>query len=323
MSPNLKAEHGKNSLELSRQNEHKVLIQLERFGWLPMSQIHAYCWPSNSTPRSAQRTLANLLAQNQVTFRTRAKSREKVYALTGPGAARLNLELGIDALVLNDLQKSVDSSAFAHRCLANDIAVWWYWAQEQNGGAFFTEHEVITGRAPFRSAPLTMTHAKGKIPDGVLSMPSRDPESPYTKWYGWVEVERGWKNKADQASMVAHLCDILALHQTRWEIGTKAILKFAMVACPLPAHETRLTSELRAFLDKHGHDYDVAYIRKFLYVWRPDGTAHPVGELMAEGDARLAADAASKQDEAAQRALAEVRAVAEMHARLREENGVA
>jgi len=321
MSPNLSAEHGKNSLAQSLANEHKVLIQLERFGWLPMSQIQAYCWPGNVTPRSAQRTLANLLARNQVTFRTRTKSREKVYALTGPGAARLNLELGINAVVLKDLQKAVDSSSFAHHCLANDIAVWWFRAQDENNGTYYTEHEVITGQAPFRSAPLTMTHAKGKRPDGILAMPSREPDSPYKTWYGWVEVERGWKNRAAQASMVAHLCDILALHKTRWEIGTKSILKFAMVACSLPAHETRLTSELRSFLGRHGHDYDVTYIKRFLFVWRPDGTATPVGKIMAEDDARLATEATIRQNEAAERAFAEVRAVAEMHARLRNESG--
>lgn len=323
MSPNLSPEHGKNSLAQSLGNEQKVLVQLERFGWLPMSQIHAFCWPGDATPRSAQRTLANLLAQNQVIFRTRTKSREKVYALTGRGAARLSLELGINATVLNDLQKAVDSSAFAHRCLANDIAVWWYRTVQENNSAYYTEHEVLTGQAPFRGAPLTMTHAKGKIPDGILAMSSTEPDSPYKTWYGWVEVERGWKNKKDQESMVAHLCDILALHKTRWEIGSKSILKFAMVACPLPAHETRLTSELRSFLSKHGRDYDVSYIKRYLYVWRPQGVAIPVGKLMAEEDARLATEAASERNAAAERALAEVRAIAEMHARLRAKSGVA
>ena len=321
MNKNLKPENGHNSLERSRLNEESVLTALHRFGWLPQSQIHSYCWPKDVTPRSARRTLANLLDLKQVVYRTRTKSREKVYSLSPAGAIRLQYELGIDAGVLPDFAKSVDSTSFAHRCLANDITIWWCREQAELGGTFYTEQEVISGRAPIRSAPLSMTHAKGKIPDAVMALPSRDSSRPNEIWYGWVEVEKGWKNKEDQGSMVAKLCDVLALHETRWEISTHSVLKFAMVACPKPIHENRLTAELRSFLAAHGQYYDVAYIKKWLFIWRPDGTKIPVGEIMAAEDTLLAEAALAALNASAERARAEVRAVSDMHAKLRAQNG--
>jgi hypothetical protein len=322
MSPNLKPENGHNSLHQSHRNEEKVLIALNRFGWLPVSQVHAYCWPNDVTGRSPRRVLANLLEQKQVTFKTRSKSRDKVYTLTKAGAVRLQYDCGIDAAVVADFAKSVVGNSFAHRCLANDIVTWWGREQAELGGTFYTEQEIISGRAPFRTAPLTMTHARGKIPDGIMVMPSRDPNRPTDIWYGWVEVELGWKNRDDQKRMVAAICDVLALHQTRWEIGTRGIVKFALVACPKAIHEARLTGELRSFLSKHGKDYNVPYIKKWLFIWRPDGTRLSVGELMAKEDATLAIATLEAKQEASERARAEVRAIAQMHARLRAESQV-
>lgn len=252
----------------SVQNEEKVLHALHRFGWLPVRQVAAFCWPNDATPRSAQRTLQQLLAKKHVLFKD-GPDGSRVYTMTAPGARRVRDTMGLDATVDTEFARRIEHS-YLHRCLANDVCLWWARAQADNGGSFYTEHEVVTGRAPVRAAPIYMSTAKGKIPDGILSMNAIGSGNVADeKWLGWVEVERGHKNKDDHLEMIGKLCDVLALGTQRWEIGVRSVLKFAVVVCPREAHERRLVEGMLEFLAAHRGTYNTSYAVSNLHIWRP------------------------------------------------------
>lgn len=268
MSTTPPRERGLDNRVKSVQNEEKVLGALHRFGWLPVRQVAAFCWPDDATPRSAQRSLKHLLAKKQVSFKP-GPDGSRVYTMTAAGVRRVRDAMGLDAEVDTEFARRIEHS-YLHRCLANEVVMWWANAQAGSRGAFFTENEVISGRAPLRAAPQYMSTAHGKIPDALLTMdaPGAAKDSG-DKWIGWVEVERGHKNKTDHANMVGALCDILALGTQRWEIGVRSVLKFGVVVCPRETHEHRLVEGLLEYLGAHRGTYDTTYAVSNLHIWRP------------------------------------------------------
>lgn len=254
----------------SRLNQEKVLKALHRFSWLPVRQVHQAAWPEDDTPRSAQRYLAQLFALKQVA-RKKGMDGSWVYALTSAGARRCRNDIGIEAVSDPDFVRR-DEPNYEHRCLANEVALWWANKNKSING-YFTEHEVVTNRAPVRSAPQYLTDPKGKIPDALLSIARPVSEqNPYAKWLGWVEVERGFKNPADHEHMVRSLCDVLAFGKKRWEIGADSVMKFAVVVCPLVSQEYKLVEGLLQFLGANKTNYDAAYVMTSTIIWRPGAT---------------------------------------------------
>jgi hypothetical protein len=251
----------------SRLNQEKVLKALHRFGWLPVRQVHQACWPTEATPRNAQRYLAQLLELKQITFKD-GPDGSRVFALTSLGAKRLRTELGIEASHDVDFARR-GMPSYYHRCLANDVGLWWSRLHGESAG-YYTEHEIVTGRAPVSSAPKYMSDPLGKVPDALLTLKRPvTPENPYTQWLAWVEVEFSDKPRAEHAHMVQALCDVLAFGKQRWEISNDSVLRHAVVVCPRTSHEYQLVEGVLQFLGANSSNYDVKYIVNHVVIWRP------------------------------------------------------
>lgn len=248
-------------------NQEKVLKALHRFGWLPVRQVHHACWPSEATPRNAQRYLAQLLELKQISFKT-GPDGSRVFALTSLGARRLRTDLSIDATHDTDFARRAMPS-YNHRCLANEVGLWWSRLHGASAG-YYTEHEIVTGRAPVNSAPRYMSDPLGKVPDCLLTLQRPvTPDNPYRQWLVWVEVEFSDKPKPEHAHMVQALCDVLAFGKQRWEINSSSVLCHAVVVCPRTSHEYRLVEGVLQFLGANTSNYDVNYIVNHLIIWRP------------------------------------------------------
>jgi hypothetical protein len=251
----------------SRLNQENVLHALHRFGWLPVRQVHQACWPAKATSRNAQRYLAQLLTLKQVAFK-HGPDGSRVYALTAQGARRLRTDLGIKASHDADFARRAMPS-YHHRCLANEVGLWWSKLHGESAG-YYTEHEIVTGRAPITSAPSYMSDPHGKVPDALLTL-SRPvtADNPYGRWLMWVEVEFSDKPKAAHAHMVRALCDVLGFGKQRWEIASDSVLRHAVVVCPRTSHEYQLAEGVLQFLGASSVNYDVNYIVGHLIIWRP------------------------------------------------------
>jgi hypothetical protein len=320
MRPTNTAHHGIDSRIVSMQNEEKVLTALHRFGWLPVRQIAAYCWPDASHLQTTRRTVTRLLNKKQVQVKgpIDVPDGSRVFALATAGVRRARDELGLDATLEKDFGRRKEQN-YLHRCLANDFVIWWNSAAAEGNLGAWSEHEVATLRAPVSRAPEARSTRRNKIPDAVVAMRPTDKNSLWSRWLGWVEVERGYKNGDKQEHMVRALCDILAFGKQRWEVGTDSVLKFVVVVCPRTSHELRLLRDLQRFLPANQGNYDAAYIKDNLFVWRPDGTMQPVRELLPEVNA--AAVHQAEWQKMADKIKAEVHAISAMHAQLRAQNG--
>lgn len=251
----------------ARLNQEKVLKALHRFGWLPVRQVHQACWHTEATPRNAQRYLAQLLELKQVLFKV-GPDGSRVYALTASGARRLRTELDIEATYDADFSRRAMPS-YHHRCLANDVGLWWSQLHGESAG-YYTEHEIVTGRAPISSAPEYMSDPLGKIPDALLTLARPvTADNPYARWLAWVEVEFSDKPRDAHAHMVRALCDVLGFGKQRWEINSDSVLRHAVVVCPRASHEYQLAEGVLQFLGANSTNYDVPYIVNHLIIWRP------------------------------------------------------
>lgn len=251
----------------SKLNQEKVLRALHRFGWLPVRQVHHSCWPNETTPRNAQRYLAQVLDLKQVTFKV-GPDGSRVYALTAQGARRLRVELGIGATHDSDFARRAMPS-YHHRCLANEVGLWWSRLHGETAG-YYTEHEIVTGHAPVSSAPQYMSDPLGKVPDALLTLARPvTADNPYAHWLAWVEVEYSDKPKPAHEHMVRALCDVLAFGRQRWEINNDSVLRHAVVVCPRTSHEYQLAEGVLQFLGANSSNYDVKYIVNHLIIWQP------------------------------------------------------
>jgi len=261
------AEKGLDNRVKSRLNQEKVLCLLHRFGWLPVRQVHKAGWPNEATPRNAQRYLAQLLTLKQVIYKEGADG-SRVYALTSQGARRLRTEVGIQATHDSDfLRRPVPT--YHHRCLANDVAIWWGRTHGASAN-FFSEHEIVTGRAPISSAPKYLSDPLGKIPDALLTLDRPITETnPYDLWLAWVEVEYSDKPSPAHRHMVRALCDILGFGRQVLEVGSGGVVKLAVVVCPRVEHEYKLAGGVLHFLSENVTNYNVVDIVDRISIWRP------------------------------------------------------
>jgi hypothetical protein len=230
-------------------------------------QVHYACWPTEVTPRNAQRYLAQLLAVKQVTWK-QGPDGSRVYALTSLGARRLRAELGIETTYDSDFARR-HMPSYHHRCLANEVGLWWSQLHGERAG-YYTEHEVSTGRAPITAGPKYLTDPLGKVPDGLLTLSvTPDESNPYSTWLGWVEVEYSDKPSYAHEHMVRALCDILGFGKEVWEVGANSAVTLAVVVCPHTSQEDKLAGGVLRFLSRNRQNYNVLAIVRSLYIWRP------------------------------------------------------
>lgn len=107
-----------------------------------------------------------------------------MYALTAAGARRLRTKLNIEAIYYADFARRAMPS-YHHRCLANEVGLWWSRLHGESVG-YYTEHEVVTGRAPITSAPAYMSDPHGKMPDALLTLAAQPPSTTHLRvgWHG-------------------------------------------------------------------------------------------------------------------------------------------
>ncbi|MDR5813851.1 replication-relaxation family protein [Caballeronia sp. LZ033] len=283
---------------LAVENEEAVLIAVYQFSWLATRQLAALVWPDAASPRVAQRTLSRLRDAGEVLWKKGADG-ATVYALSAAGARRVERVYGETALISREPLRYIERQ-YQHRCLANDIAIWWLTQQRHRGGFVDTEHEIQRRKATINSKDAHFASASGKIPDALLHVPvpAGVPDSDY--WSVWVEAECGHKNLGKQEHMVAELAYILGRYGTQMTerrrgrdgiVRTYTVVE-AFVVCPTVGHEERLARTLLAFLRKPSvmNDYDTAYIRKHVVVWRPDGTVEAIEDLVTRMPGLVAYD---------------------------------
>lgn len=269
---------------LAVENEEQVLLAIHRFGWLPTRQIHAYIWPKSASPRMAQRTMERLREAGQVVFK-RGKDGSTVYALSAAGARRVKQVFGHEASTGKDLARRIERN-FEHRCVANEVCIWWAHADFEGAGTFNTENEIAHGLAPISKKRAHFGKKEGKIPDALVYMkPPVDAEANPHKddwWVGWVEAEAGHKNLPKQMHMVGEIAYMLGFGGTEYEerrfnhLGKleQYRIKFAVVACPKVSHEERLAKSMLDFLwaKNRWQSYAPDKILKNVFVLRPDGS---------------------------------------------------
>lgn len=266
---------------LAIENEEHILRALWRFGWLPIRQIAAYIWPKSASPRIAQRTLARLREQREVLWKT-GPDGSTVYTLSVAGARRLARDCGIPASATKDVLRYIERN-FEHRCLANALCIWWLNSDFEGAAGVYTEHEIATGRALLTRKNAHEFLGPMKIPDALLLMRPMEKSHPDAVWLGWVEVERGHKNRKDQENMVRQLAHILGKTGTQLTLNSIHKVRFAIVACPKRAHETRLVRYMLEFLIRQPYgQYSESYIKNNLHVWRPNGETPSMDALIKE-----------------------------------------
>lgn len=277
---------------LAVENEEAVLIAVYQFGWLATRQLAALLWPDATSPRVAQRTLSRLRDVGEVLWKKGADG-ATVYALSAAGARRVERVYGETALISREPLRYIERQ-YEHRCLANDIAIWWLNAAKHLGGFVDTEHEIQKRKATINLKEAHFASASGKVPDALLHVPvpaGADNVENDDFWTVWVEAECGHKNLTKQEHMVAELAYILGKYGTQMHErrrGHDSIIRTyrvreAYVICPKPAHEERLVRTLLAFLRKPhvAGNYDARLVRRSIKVWRMDGTGESVEDLIA------------------------------------------
>lgn len=266
---------------LAIENEERVLRALARFGWLPTRQIASLIWPNSASPRLAQRTLARLREQREVNSRT-GPDGSTVYALAAAGARRLGREFGLSTRITKDAMRHIERT-FEHRCLANEVCIWWLTSDFEGSAGVYTEHEVATGQAILTKKNAHEFLGTVKVPDALLLMRPKEKGHPDALWLGWIEVERGHKNRRDQEKMVAALAHILGRTGTQMRVDSIHQVRFAMVVCPRKTHETRLVRYMLDFLIRQRFgQYSDSYIRDNLHIWRPNGETPTMAELIRQ-----------------------------------------
>ncbi|MGN8107803.1 replication-relaxation family protein [Paraburkholderia sp. 22098] len=286
---------------LAIENEEAVLIALYQFGWLATRQLSALVWPNATSPRVAQRTLERLRAAGEVLWK-KGSDGATVYALSTAGERRVYDVYGEKALVSREPLRYIERH-YEHRCLANDVCIWWLNAAKHLGGFVDTEHEIQKRKAVINVKEAHFASQSGKVPDALLHLPV-PPDVPNPDgddyWSVWVETECGHKNLKKQEHMVAELAYIVGRYGTQMSErrrGPDGIVRTyrvreAYVVCPKTAHEERLVKTLLAFLRRPtvAANYNGALIRKSIKVWRPDGTGESVEDLVKRVPALAAYD---------------------------------
>jgi hypothetical protein len=281
---------------LANNNEEEVLWALHRFGWLPTRHLAAYVWPTATSVRVAQRTMARLRESGEVCY-VRGEDGSTVYYLSASGVRRVKRVYGVEAKTFKDMGRRV-SRNYGHRNIANGVVIWWRFLGER-GGRFETEHEILSKKATINKKGAHLFSAEGKVPDALVFMDAPDDNGQNKHqddvWVGWVEAECGYKNWKKQLHLVAELAHILGANGTQMterrlrEDGTICSyrVKFALVACPEPTHELRLVRSMLYFLCavKNRSHFDANYVLAHTIVWRLNGDRATLQQLIDSSEA--------------------------------------
>jgi hypothetical protein len=191
----------RDSREIGRHYEQRVLRSLHKFGFLRTRDLAALLWSSSikgrggfeplvievsaSARRMAQRTLRRLRQVHMVIW-LKAPDGSVIYGLSEAGARQL-VNSGIPAKSGKDIVRRVSLSHFHHRRIANEIAI----GALLQGFRANSEHEIAMGDWLGGKQGV-----EGKKPDVVV----RDGKNV---WF--LEVERSRRNERDYAKLINFL----------------------------------------------------------------------------------------------------------------------
>jgi hypothetical protein len=227
---------------IARENEHRILRALNRFGWLRTRDLAALAftkWASRppavvslaaptataSAVRMAQRTLRRL-RDARLVLTSDGPDGSVIYAVS-EGGARALAGLGIPAASGKDLVRGFSAAYFRHRCIANELAI----AGVLQGLRVSTEREIARGLWAGGEEGIA-----GKRPDALW----RDGR----RWT-WLEVERSRRNARDYAQLIGWLLHLRTICRpgTGVEIFPGATLASLVFICT-PAFKARLSRDL-------------------------------------------------------------------------------
>jgi DNA-binding PadR family transcriptional regulator len=261
----------------AQKNELDILTNINRFGWLRSRDLAALIWPEAKTIDSAmamaQRTLKRLKDDGQILHRI-APDGATVYALSEAGARRLGEERGILARSGKDLIRELGN--YEHRCYANIFAIHRITA----GQRVWTEREIQTRRAPIRAV-------KNKIPDGLVDL-TGPLHAPDITVLGWVEVERGYKKKADFDKMLAFIFHILGSLDSQGRPSddmfcaeVDVYIEQAIIQIASADQLNRIVGAVRAEKLANPYGYGWQYISAQFFLAGLAGTMYPISTWLA------------------------------------------
>ena len=256
----------------AQQNELDALAWLHRFGWLRSRDLAALIWSEAKTfdgaMAMAQRTLKQLKDGGYILHRI-APDGATVYALSEAGARRLGEERGILARSGKDLIRELGN--YEHRCYANTFAIHRITA----GQRIWTEREIQTHRAPIRAV-------KNKVPDGLVDL-SDTLNMDGTLVLAWVEVERGYKKKADFDKMLRFIFHILGSLDSQGRpsndmfcAAVDVYIEQAIIQIATEAQLARIVGAVRAEHLQNPYGYGWGSIFAQLYLAGLTGVSHPI-----------------------------------------------
>ncbi len=186
-----------------------LLMWIHRFGWLSSRMVAALIFPtaSQSWPL-ARRLLKKLLGDKLILVRALPQGGD-VYLLSVKGARLLNEAMGAKAT--SGQGQTITSPL--HRACGN----WHLISQVQAGLHIFTEHEIASGRAPFRTL-------NGKQFDGLVIHDGGLITA--------IEIENSWKNRSRRQAV----CDIATHH-----LGRDTMTRLGVDASGNELHLARMT----------------------------------------------------------------------------------
>jgi hypothetical protein len=227
---------------VARENEHRILRALNRFGWLRTRDLGALVftkWASKppsivslaaptataSALRMAQRTLRRM-RDARLVLQSDGPDGSVIYAVS-EGGARLLGALGFPASSGKDLVRSFSAGYFRHRCIANELAI----VGVVQGLRVSTEREIARGLWAGGEAGIA-----GKRPDALW----RDG-----RCWTWIEVERSRRNAKDYAQLVAWLLHLRTMCRPGSGVGIfpGSTLARVVFVCT-PAFQVKLSRDL-------------------------------------------------------------------------------
>lgn len=227
---------------IARENEHRILRALNRFGWLRTRDLAALTltrWAGKapavaslaaptataSALRMAQRTLRRM-RNARLVLQSDGPDGSVIYAVS-EGGARLLAGLGFPASSGKDLVRNFSAAYFRHRCIANELAI----AGLVQGLRVSTEREIARGMWAGGEVGIA-----GKRPDALW----RDGR----RWT-WIEVERSRRNARDYTQLIAWLAHLRTIFRpgNGAQILPGAILTRVVFICT-PAFQAKLTRDL-------------------------------------------------------------------------------
>ena len=235
---------GMSGLELARDQEIRVLIMMNRTGWLVASDIARLIWPDTAYGRQmAYRLLKRLLKNEEILARPAPNCR--MFALSQRGARRLHDE----TLEKARSGKNLTAGYFHHRRLANAFVIEKHLNPDGEWPYYRTEYEI-------QSDPSDTYKLGRKVPDVILLNDNV---------LGWVECENARKKKEDFDRLIEFTIDNLSrkVYPVEGRLLVEVIFVYEHEAA-----KTRIVNELvrRYKRDRHMDWYEFASSIVFTHI---------------------------------------------------------